>query len=63
MVHGPLPEDLPMPVIGGSPEALAETVAEYREIGLDELIVPDGLLGTGVDRLKAMDTILSIVRG
>jgi len=63
VVHGPLPEGLPAPVIGGSPEALAETVAGYSEIGLDELIVPDGLLGTGVDRLKAMDTVLGIVRG
>jgi F420-dependent oxidoreductase-like protein len=63
VVRGPLPEGLPMPVIGGSPEQLAETVAQYREIGLDELIVPDGLLGQGADRLSAMDTILGIVRG
>ena len=61
-VDRPLPEGLPMPTIGGSPERLAETVAQYREIGLDELIVPDLLLGTGVERLKAMDAILSIVR-
>jgi F420-dependent oxidoreductase-like protein len=63
VVNGPLPEGLPMPVIGGSPERLAETVAGYREIGLDELIVPDGLLGKGADRLRAMDAILGIVRG
>ena len=60
-LNGPLPEDGP-PVIGGSPSQLADTVAEYRAIGLDELIIPDELLGTGADRLKAMDTILSIVR-
>lgn len=62
VVDGPLP-DGGTPVIGGSPERLAEAVAEYREIGLDELIVPDFLLGQGADRLKAMDTVLDIVRG
>jgi F420-dependent oxidoreductase-like protein len=63
VVGGPVPDNLPMPVIGGSVEQLAETVAEYRGIGLDELIVPDGLLGKGADRLKAMDVVLGIVRG
>jgi alkanesulfonate monooxygenase SsuD/methylene tetrahydromethanopterin reductase-like flavin-dependent oxidoreductase (luciferase family) len=62
VVSGPLPEGLPMPVIGGSVERLTDTVAEYRGLGLDELIVPDGLLGTGPDRLKAMDEIRGIVR-
>jgi alkanesulfonate monooxygenase SsuD/methylene tetrahydromethanopterin reductase-like flavin-dependent oxidoreductase (luciferase family) len=63
VVDGPLPENLPVPVIGGSPERLADTIAEYRAGGLDELIVPDGLLGTGATRFKAMDTVLSLVRG
>jgi F420-dependent oxidoreductase-like protein len=62
VVGGPLPEGLPMPVIGGSAEQLAETITEYREIGLDELIVPDGMLGRGADRLRAMDVVLGIVR-
>jgi F420-dependent oxidoreductase-like protein len=62
VVSGPLPEGLPMPVIGGSVDRLTDTVAEYRALGLDELIVPDALLGTGADRLKAMDVILAIVR-
>jgi F420-dependent oxidoreductase-like protein len=62
VVDGSVPEGLPMPVIGGSPQLLAESVDQYRQIGLDELIVPDGLLGRGADRLKAMDTILGIVR-
>lgn len=62
VVAGPLPEGLPMPVIGGSPERLADTIAQYQAIGLDELIVPDGLLGKGADRRKAMDTILGITR-
>jgi alkanesulfonate monooxygenase SsuD/methylene tetrahydromethanopterin reductase-like flavin-dependent oxidoreductase (luciferase family) len=62
VVDGPLPEGLPMPVIGGSPDLLARAIDEYREIGLDELIVPDGMLGRGSDRLKAMDVIRSLVR-
>ncbi|MFI5930713.1 LLM class flavin-dependent oxidoreductase [Actinoplanes sp. NPDC051494] len=61
VVDGPVPQAGP-PAIGGTPAQLAATVEEYRRIGLDELIVPDGLLGTGADRLKAMDTVLSIVR-
>jgi len=62
-VDGPLPEGPRMPVIGGSAERLAHSVAEYRQLGLDELIVPDDLFGRGADRLAAMDTILGIVRG
>jgi alkanesulfonate monooxygenase SsuD/methylene tetrahydromethanopterin reductase-like flavin-dependent oxidoreductase (luciferase family) len=51
------------PVIGGSRAKLADTIAEYREIGLDELIVPDDLLGRGADRLTAMDVIRDLVGG
>jgi hypothetical protein len=36
-------------------------LAEYRANNLDEFIVPDGLLGRGADRLKAMDTIRTLV--
>jgi alkanesulfonate monooxygenase SsuD/methylene tetrahydromethanopterin reductase-like flavin-dependent oxidoreductase (luciferase family) len=61
VVDGPLPQTGTRPVIGGSPEKLADTIAEYRAIGLDELIVPDGFLGTGAQRLKAMDVILGLV--
>jgi alkanesulfonate monooxygenase SsuD/methylene tetrahydromethanopterin reductase-like flavin-dependent oxidoreductase (luciferase family) len=53
---GPAPDGR-LPVIGGSPAELAEAMAAYREIGLDELIVPDDLLGKGATRRKAMDTI------
>ncbi|GIF07369.1 TIGR03560 family F420-dependent LLM class oxidoreductase [Actinoplanes siamensis] len=63
VVNGPLPEGLALPAIGGSPERLADAIAEYRVAGLDELIVPDGFLGTGAEKLKAMDTVLSLVRG
>lgn len=63
VVDGPVPEGLPMPVIGGSPDLLARAVEEYREIGLDELIVPDRLLGRGMDRRKAMDVVHAVVHG
>ncbi|HEY0001951.1 MAG TPA: TIGR03560 family F420-dependent LLM class oxidoreductase [Actinoplanes sp.] len=62
VVDGPLPEGQSMPVIGGSPERLADTIEEYRGIGLDELIIPDRFLGTGAVRLKAMDTVLTLAR-
>ncbi len=52
-----------MPVIGGTPDRLTRAIADYRELGLDELIVPDAFLGKGDDRRKAMDVILGLVRG
>jgi F420-dependent oxidoreductase-like protein len=63
VVDGPLTSGAAMPQIGGTPQKLAEAIEQYRAIGLDELIVPDGLLGKGSDRLKAMDVILRLVRG
>ena len=63
-VGEPIPGDLgTTPVIGGSRAELADTVAQYREIGLNELIIPDELLGTGAAKLAAMDVILDVVRG
>ncbi|MFC4068452.1 LLM class flavin-dependent oxidoreductase [Actinoplanes subglobosus] len=62
VVDGPLPADLPVPIYGGSPSAIAATVEGYRELGLDELIIPDGLLGKGAGRLKALDTIRDMVK-
>ena len=61
VVDGPLPAGA-RAAIGGSRAALAEAIAGYRAIGLDELIVPDALLGTGADRLRAMDAVLEVVR-
>jgi F420-dependent oxidoreductase-like protein len=48
----------PMPVIGGTPAQLSDTVAAYAEAGVDELIVPDRTLGTGSQRLDAMDLLI-----
>jgi F420-dependent oxidoreductase-like protein len=59
--------DTPVPpghlraAIGGTRAELAETIEQYRAAGLDELIVPDDFLGTGAERYKAMDTILSLI--
>jgi alkanesulfonate monooxygenase SsuD/methylene tetrahydromethanopterin reductase-like flavin-dependent oxidoreductase (luciferase family) len=55
------PTGLPVPVIGGTRDRLAEAVDGYRAIGLDELIVPDGLLGKGIQRRKAMDLLRGLV--
>jgi F420-dependent oxidoreductase-like protein len=62
VVDGPLPDNLPVPVYGGTPASVARTIEAYRDLGLDELIIPDGLLGTGAARLHALDTILKITR-
>ncbi|BAL88647.1 putative luciferase-like monooxygenase [Actinoplanes missouriensis 431] len=62
VVDGPIPDDVSMPVIGGSRKQLAADIEEYRAAGVDELIVPDGLLGTGATKFTAMDTLLSLVR-
>ncbi|GAA2484748.1 TIGR03560 family F420-dependent LLM class oxidoreductase [Winogradskya humida] len=62
VVDGPVPGDLTPPVIGGTIDQLKADIEGYRAIGLDELIIPDGLLGDGADRLRAMDTVLSLVR-
>jgi len=61
-VRGPVPDNVSMPVVGGSTDRLAEAIDRYRAVGLDELIVPDALLGAGSDRLTAMDVIHDLVR-
>ncbi|MEV4343203.1 LLM class flavin-dependent oxidoreductase [Actinoplanes sp. NPDC049596] len=61
VVNGPIPDNITMPVIGGSPAALTDAIAAYTALGLDELIIPDALLGEGPTRLKAMDTVRALV--
>jgi F420-dependent oxidoreductase-like protein len=43
--------------VAGTPQQLAETVARWQEVGLDELIVPDFTLGRGTRKLDRMDAI------
>ena len=54
-------ESTPRAAIAGMPDQLASAVADWQEIGLDELIVPDFLLGRGQQKLEAMDAIITEV--
>ncbi len=47
----------PRAAIAGTPAQIAAVVADYAEVGLDELIVPDFVLGTGSQRLEALDAL------
>ncbi len=49
------------PCVAGTPERIAESVAAWRDAGVDELIVPDFTLGTGSQRADALDTIIEHV--
>jgi F420-dependent oxidoreductase-like protein len=51
----------PRAAIGGTAEQVAEVVAAWRDVGLDEVIVPDFTLGSGVQRLERMDEIIEQV--
>jgi F420-dependent oxidoreductase-like protein len=46
-----------MPAFGGGAAQLAETIAGYAAIGLDELIVPTGPLGDAAATIEAMDLL------
>jgi F420-dependent oxidoreductase-like protein len=47
----------PLPVVMGSAEQVADTVGQYAEAGIDELIVPDFMLGDGQRRFDALDRL------
>jgi probable F420-dependent oxidoreductase len=47
----------PRPAIGGTAARIAEEAAAWRDVGVDELIVPDFTLGTGARRLDALDAL------
>jgi probable F420-dependent oxidoreductase len=49
------------PCVAGTPTRIAERVAAWRDVGVDELIVPDFGLGTGSRRADAMDAIIERV--
>ncbi|MEM9037758.1 MAG: TIGR03560 family F420-dependent LLM class oxidoreductase [Actinomycetota bacterium] len=53
--------DVGRPAIIGTPAELVETVGEYVEAGVDELIVPDFTLRGGQQRLDTMDRFLTEV--
>lgn len=47
--------------VAGTPAHVAEVVARWQEVGLDELIVPDFTLGRGARKLDRMDALLEAV--
>ncbi len=52
----------PRDAMAGTPRRIAETVADYAEVGLDEFIVPDFVLGEGARKLEALDSLLEEFR-
>ena len=49
------------PCVAGTPDRIAESVAAWREAGVDEIIVPDFTLGRGAERTDALDRIIEEV--
>jgi alkanesulfonate monooxygenase SsuD/methylene tetrahydromethanopterin reductase-like flavin-dependent oxidoreductase (luciferase family) len=56
-----LADQIPRPVLAGTPERLRDVLAAYAEAGLDELIVPDMTLGAGTAKYDALDRFLAEV--
>jgi F420-dependent oxidoreductase-like protein len=48
----------PRAMIAGPVSQLVDTVGEWQDIGVDEVIVPDFLLGSGAQRRDALDEII-----
>jgi alkanesulfonate monooxygenase SsuD/methylene tetrahydromethanopterin reductase-like flavin-dependent oxidoreductase (luciferase family) len=51
----------PRATIAGPPARFAEVVAEWAELGVDEVIVPDMALGRGSQRLDHLDALKAAV--
>jgi alkanesulfonate monooxygenase SsuD/methylene tetrahydromethanopterin reductase-like flavin-dependent oxidoreductase (luciferase family) len=47
----------PRAALAGTAEQIAEAASRYAEVGVDELIVPDFVLGRGNRRLDALDAL------
>lgn len=47
----------PQPAFAGIPSQLTEVFAQWRDVGVGEVIVPDAPLGRGAQRRDAMDAI------
>ena len=50
-------KQLPFPMIYGTPERIADQAARWRDVGVDEVIIPDYLLPHGRARLDACDAL------
>ena len=55
--------DLQQPSIIGTVAEVRDVVAQYAELGVDELIVPDFTLGAGAQKIAALDTFITKVAG
>ncbi len=55
--------NLQQATIIGTPEEIRDIVAEYENIGVDELIVPDFTLGTGDKKIATLDQFINDVAG
>ncbi len=55
--------NLQQATIIGTPEEVRDIVAEYENIGVDELIVPDFTLGTGDKKIATLDQFINDVAG
>jgi alkanesulfonate monooxygenase SsuD/methylene tetrahydromethanopterin reductase-like flavin-dependent oxidoreductase (luciferase family) len=51
----------PRAAVAGPPDAFAERVAEWGDAGVDEVIVPDFVLGTGDQRADRLDALSAAV--
>lgn len=51
---------IPRPVLAGTPAQVAEIVARYTAVGLDELVVPDFTLGSGDRKREAVDRFAAV---
>ena len=52
----------PRAAFAGTPDGFAELVGRWLDVGIDEVIVPDFLLGAGAGKLEAMDALHTAVR-
>lgn len=53
----------PRAAIAGPPARFAEVVAQWRDVGVDEVIVPDATLGRGERRRESLDALREAVAG
>jgi alkanesulfonate monooxygenase SsuD/methylene tetrahydromethanopterin reductase-like flavin-dependent oxidoreductase (luciferase family) len=54
-------EETARPAVAGMADEIAEAIAKWQAIGLDEVIVPDFTLGKGQHRLDRLDLIIEQV--
>ena len=57
------PPPSPGRIVLGSPAELRDIVAEFEEVGVDEIIVSDATLGEHAEKFEAMDLLMQEVAG